>query len=557
MNKNLKLNGKVNNLVWQDTKEKVDQEDFSYRYDPETGEIKDDGEQQENDAMADKNPEIAWINNTEFAVRFFIFKIIDKRIEFTGKLYLNAILKALQKMGYHKKLNTNNTFYYIKEQDNIIQEVDIAFMMDDFYSEYFKDLNESLSFAIGDEYATLSSEAQELTYLKQSTQIFNKNFLGHIDIHDKPILRDTRDTTYFCFKNKIVTVTKDGIKAMDYKELKDSCVWKDHMLDFEFEHDEGYMDSHFAKFIQNVSNNETKRKDAFYSAIGYLLNNHNSPSRTQAIICYDEVPSPTGDPNGGTGKGVFCKAIKQLRNTFKLDGKNIRRDDKFKFQGLTDRTQVFWIDDIAHNFPFEMLHSAITDGFTAEKKYQHQFYIPPEKSPKIILCSNMILTQGGTTNIRRQFILEFSDFYSSKIINGSEEPIKDIHHGLFFDNESWGQTEWNRFFSFMIWCAHYYLSKGLKPYTRAGMERSRLIQTTSKTFTEWVSQRDIEPKEEYERNALYKEYCKFSGEDPELFKQRTFTDWMLIFAKTKGWETKTRSSNGKRYNWFEKAKKAS
>ncbi len=314
---------------------------------------------------------------------------------------------------------------------------------------------------------------------------------------------------------------------------------------------EQYDQCHYAQFIQNVAGEKQAKINAFKSGIGYLLNNYNSPSRSQAVVCYDEEPSLVGEPNGGTGKGVFCKAIKQLRDTYKLDGKNIRRDDKFKFQGITERTQLFWIDDAADNFPFEMLHSAITDGFTVEKKYQHQFYIPAEKSPKVVLCSNTILSSMGKTNIRRQFILEFSDFYSRHIVTGAEEPIKEIHGGIFFDDDSWDQTEWDQFFSLMIDCAVYYHQEGLQPYTQLGQESSRLIQMTSGAFYEWVGQRDLKVNEEYENSELYDEYCEFAEINKDFFKQRTFTGWIKIFAETKGWEVKVRPSNGRRYTRFE------
>ena len=197
-----------------------------------------------------------------------------------------------------------------------------------------------------------------------------------------------------------------------------------------------------------------------------------------------------------------------------------------------------------------MLHSCITDGFTVEKKYQHQFYIPAENSPKIVLCSNMILTAGGTTNIRRQFILEFGDYYSQHIITGAEEPIKEIHGGLFFDKEDWDEAEWNKFFNFMITCSNFYHANGLRPYTRNGQERGRLIQSTSREFVSWVNQRNLQAGEEYDNNTLYEEYCEFADENRALFPQRRFTSWIGIYAGLRDWDVVSRASNGRRYSRF-------
>ncbi len=444
------------------------------------------------------------LDEKHFAVKFYIFENCDQKgITFTGKLYFPAILDALRELGYYKKQREKGEFFFVRERDNIIKEVEPSFTKDEFYTAHLKNLEQPLFFVVDDLPITLSIEAQQQAYLKQANQVFNKKFLEHLDTHEKPILEDDQYNSYFFFKNRISITNRSELKTMEYSELDNACVWEDHMIDHEFNYDQDFQDAHYPTFIRNVARGETSRLDAFHSAIGYMLNNYISPSRSQAIICYDEVPSDIGEPNGGTGKGVFCKAINQLRNTYKLDGKNIRSDDKFKFQGITERTQVFWIDDIAENFPFEMLHSAITDGFTVEKKYHHQFCIPAEKSPKIILCSNTILSEGGKTNIRRQFILEFSDYYSKKIITGAEEPIMEEHGGLFFDKESWDGAEWSKFFSFMIWCAWFYMQEGLKPYTQVGMERSRLIQMTSPEFNEWVAQRELKINEEYENNALF------------------------------------------------------
>ena len=491
------------------------------------------------------------IDEKHFAVKFFMFKITKEDIEFTGKLYFPAIFDSLRELGYYKRIRKDGTLLLIEENKNIIREVKPFHLKEKFYTLHLKHLEHPLIFRFGNDTRVLTVQAQQQAYLKQSNQIFNEKFLEHLDTHEIPVLRDSKTSTYFFFRNIIVIAAKDGIKTIGYGEVQDACVWKDHIIDHSFEYTDKFDDAHFPTFIRNVTRNETKRKEAFYTGIGYLLNNYISPSRSQAVICYDEVPSDKGDPNGGTGKGVFCKAIKQLRSTFKLDGKNIRRDDKFKFQGITERTQVFWLDDVHRDFPFEMLHSCITEGFTVEKKYQHQFFIPPEKSPKIVLCSNMILSEGGKTNIRRQFILEFGDYYSSKIVTGAEEPIKEEHGGLFFDKESWDQVEWNKFFSFMIWCANYYLLKGLKPCTALGQERSRLIQMTSPAFNEWIGQRDLQTGEEYEIKALYDQFCIHTDQDPAFFKQRTFTKWIKIYAEIQCCEVKVRASNGRRYIRFE------
>ncbi len=491
--------------------------------------------------------DIVKISESEFAVKFYIFAVLPTgQIICTGQLYYPAILDSLKDLGYYKRRRHEGPFIFLREQDNIISAKDPSDMKDAFFNQHLRHLKTHMIFYLGTQPHLMTVEEQQQVYLKNANQVFNQKFLEHLDTHTKPIMEDTRHASYFFFMNVVVTAGEDGVSCSSYADLQNKCVWEDHIIQRDFDLVEEYDHCHYAQFIENVAGERQGKIDAFRSGIGYLLNNHNSPSRSQAVVCYDEEPSLIGEPNGGSGKGVFCKAIKQLRDTFKLDGKNIRRDDKFKFQGITERTQLFWIDDAADNFPFEMLHSAITDGFTVEKKYQHQFYIPAEKSPKVVLCSNTILSSMGKTNIRRQFILEFSDYYSRHIVTGAEEPLMDIHGGIFFDDDSWDRAEWDRFFSFMINCAVYFHQNGLQPYTQVGRERSRLVQTTNEEFAGWVENVLGEPEGEYDTKDLYEQYKQETGDADPTVTARRFNAWIKTYGEFKGWELRSRESNGRK-----------
>lgn len=72
-----------------------------------------------------------------------------------------------------------------------------------------------------------------------------------------------------------------------------------------------------------------------------------------------------------------------------------------------------------------------------------------------MICSNTILENKGASNLRRQFTVELSDYYSKRLVNGTETPISDEHGGdLFSDN--WDFEEWNLFYSFMLDCVKHY-----------------------------------------------------------------------------------------------------
>ena len=167
----------------------------------------------------------------------------------------------------------------------------------------------------------------------------------------------------------------------------------------------------FAKFLMNVSDGSSERFSAYKSALGYLMHTYSHPSRGQAVVLYDQTITDINQPQGGTGKGVIVNAINQIRVVTKIDGKRFDPNDRFNFQTVQPFTEVVCLDDVIKTFDFSVLYSCLTDGLTVERKNQPAFLIAPDKSPKFILCSNSILDSEGTSNKRRQFILELSPFY--------------------------------------------------------------------------------------------------------------------------------------------------
>jgi hypothetical protein len=341
----------------------------------------------------------------------------------------------------------------------------------------------------------------------------------------------------------VVEVAKEGIKYSQYAELSDYCIWKNQMMEREFEYVSENKNCHFAKFISNVSNNEPDREAAFISALGYLLHNHIHPTSGQAVVANDEEITDLKNPMGGTGKGLFANAIKQMRVVVKIDGKKFNPDDRFRFQDLNEDTQLVWMDDTKPDFLFETFHSCLTDGWSIEKKFRPQFFIKPEDSPKMLICSNSVLSGGGTTNKRRMFILEFSPYYSKKIKTGIEEPIKAEHGGTFFDKDEWGPYEWNMFYSFMADCVCFYLKNGLQYYEHKSLAQNRLRQGTNEEFCDWVFAQNFQPNTEYETQKYFKDFVTaYYGENSD-FKQRGFTNWLGMFAASKKWEFKAKRSN--------------
>ncbi|MBK8364513.1 MAG: hypothetical protein IPL24_12870 [Bacteroidetes bacterium] len=158
------------------------------------------------------------------------------------------------------------------------------------------------------------------TFLRQSHLIFNSNYLEHLPTQSKRILRDNKANSYIPFLNTILQVTKTGITLISYFELKDTCIWENHIIKSDFILNNNFETCHFNIFLKNVTNHDPERYKSIISTIGYLLHNYQSPKNAQAVIFYDETITDFENPQGGTGKGLFVQGLKQIRNVT-IDGK--------------------------------------------------------------------------------------------------------------------------------------------------------------------------------------------------------------------------------------------
>ena len=485
-----------------------------------------------------------WLFDIKSKVRSGV--VIERNLIFSG-LYRDGIISFLAANGYYKRYKENQSYFFIQEEGNIISEVESA-MMKDFITDYVEQISKPLHIAYDGLEISVTPELLKETLLRQDHLIFNDNFLGHLHNHTKPILKDDRENCYIPFQNTIVHLTKQQRKLLKYEELRETCIWKNQILERNFTYVEDNTLCHYAQFLKNVSR-DFERLESFRSAIGYLIHNFSNPTKGQAVICYDEQITDLKHPQGGTGKGLFAKGIKELRSLVKVDGKKFDSRDKFCFQEVRESTQVVWVDDVKPNLSFDRFNSILTDGWNVEYKYISAIYIPPQESPKVLICSNSILESEGSTRKRRQFIIEFGNYYSRQIQIGTEEPIIK-EHGCTFFSDDWNEAEWNMFYSFMLDCVSFYLNKGLVPYMHKNILENRIRQTLGEDFYEWAKEKDFKPDQKYETKKLFEEYIAIYDPDPETFKQRSFTNMLKQYASMMGWNVKCSASHGTSYIMF-------
>lgn len=158
-----------------------------------------------------------------------------------------------------------------------------------------------------------------------------------------------------------------------------------------------------------VSGHDMVKYKTLQSVVGYLLHGYKNKANNRAIILNDAVISE--NPNGGSGKGLFCTGIGHMKKLDSLNGKDV--DFKSQFQNQTVRMdcQVLVFEDVKRNFNFENLFSVITEGITIEYKNQPAVKLSVEKSPKIVITTNHTIGGVGGSHERRKFEVEFCAFF--------------------------------------------------------------------------------------------------------------------------------------------------
>jgi hypothetical protein len=492
-----------------------------------------------------------YLDKDKFAVDMFLFKKSEKIGYTLHGLYRTGIADFLSSQGYYKRYINSNSSLLIHADGIVIKEVSVE-NIKDVLSNHIEHL-ESLSFIYGSESFNIPSESLRNVYLNQSHTVMNDNWLQHLNAHEVPFLKDTETSSYYAFRNGLVEVTSDTISIPEpYNLLKDKCIWESQIIkrDFAIIPDESeYSKAQFSKFAYNVCDHEEKRINSLTSSIGYLMHGFSIPSRTKAVILNDEEVTGRDEPQGRTGKGIVAQAIKQLKPTVKIDGKEFITGDKFHFQRIEPSTQIAWLDDPKPDFEFSVIFSAITDGLTVERKFLPQIYFEPSESPKWLISSNTILNNAGSSNKGRQYVVEFSNHYSKKILTGNEEPIVEEHKGLFF-SDNWSNEEWNKFYNWMLNAVAYYLRNGLVDQPLINTSKNRLLQTTEPEFVAWVDDQSFITEKLYPTKEMFADYISTYYGDSTKFPQKRFSKWIKQYASSVNWKYDSTRSNGTDYFIF-------
>ena len=442
------------------------------------------------------------------------------------KLSRPRLKRLLEDAGFCK-LRIERKYIFARVSENIVHEITTAEVKEYVVFNYLNEMPVS-------EFGATNRDAVMDLIMKNGSQVFADSFFEFLITRPIKFCEDTKDSSFFFFKNGFVEVTKETKYLHPYENLK-GCIWEDEIIDREYK--ETRIRSEFEDFLYNAIGKDTERMRAVRSAVGYMLHRKKKPGEEKAILLIDEIISD--EASGRSGKGLTIRGIGKLRKTVILDGRTFSPGKNFAFQRVGVDCNIVAFDDLDKNFPFEKLFSVISDGMTIERKNKDEMYLPYEKSPKLICSTNYVMKGIDDSALDRQFVIEYTNHY-----NKNNRPIHEFGHSFF---EGWKKEQWNQFDTFMLECVQLYLEKGLIPYPLKNMEEKQLINETSEDFAEFS--KELQSDCRYGKNDLYKKYLE---ENPDWAKlsQRRFTGWLKKYGKNKGLKVEEWKSGSERYIEF-------
>ena len=366
--------------------------------------------------------------------------------------------------------DNSNIYRFVREVDGVIEESSTE-QVKKFVKNYVLSLPDTFDGGI------TPDELLEVVY-KGSDSYFSNGFIEFIERKNFDFLKDDKDTCYLPFQNGVIVIQKGkDIYIKTYGEIG-KHVWRDQIRKFDITIDQDFDVElcEYARFIRAICGGDDDRFLYAMTLIGYMLHSWKDPARPFAPILAEETDDEA--KGGGTGKGIFIKALDYLIPTVRIDGKNFKIDKNFAFQRVTLGTRLVVIEDCPKNVDFEKYYPTITEGITIEKKNKDELFLPYADSPKIAFTTNYSIAATAEHAKRRQRVFEFAPHYSSTFT-----PQDEFGHKLFDD---WDNDEWNRFYNMLFCCIGMYLDVGIKEVKSSEkMKRKTVKVQFGEEFLEW------------------------------------------------------------------------
>lgn len=361
-------------------------------------------------------------------------------------------------------------------------------------------------------------------FCSKSTYLFSENHLNMIDSIYLKMLQDIEDTSFIPYRNGVVKIKRDSTELLSYIDV-DGYIWENQIIDRDFNL---VVDFHndFRDLVHKVSNNDQKRIASLESTLGYLVHSFKDKTNQKAIIFNDQEIDE--NPNGGSGKSLMLTAVGYLRKTVKIDGKSFNPSkSEFLYQRVNLDTQILAFDDVKKNFDFEQLFMIVSEGITVNRKNKDEVFIPFNRSPKIVITTNYVISGAGGSHDRRRHEIEFYQYF-----NANNSPLKEYGKLLF---DQWSKDDWSRFDNYMIKNLQLFLRNGLTKTISINADSKRFIQATSQDFFDFSQDNQFTTELSYYNNELFNQFQNEYNGYKDMNPQR-FARWIGEYGKFKGWD---------------------
>ncbi len=424
----------------------------------------------------------------------------------TIKIQLHKFTQFISNHLNIYRYRIDNTFRYVKIENGLIEEVKITDIKDAIY-----DYIMSLSYVFD---SIMRDDLLEIVQQRSNT-LFSDGQMEFVEYTNVKILKSDKHYAYFPFLNSIVRVSAtNGIELLEYShdDIKNYVVWKSSVIKHEIKLNDNFIDHPFYKFLWKINADNTDRADYCMNIIGYLLHDYKDEMKPYCIIFGEE--SSSHKVGGGTGKGLLTKAVSKLCKTVTIDGKGFDPNKTFAFQRITIDTKIILLQDTEKNLPFESLFSKITDGLTVEKKNKDELFIDYENSPKFLITTNYNIDNESQASNRRQFLLEFSNFFNDK-----NTPVDYLGEHLFI---GWNADKWNVFYTFMLTAVQFYLGNDLRKMAESETSiQKRISDKFTPEFYDWFIERKVDDWTKI--SSLYGEFLTQSEFSEKDYSKQRFS----------------------------------
>lgn len=430
--------------------------------------------------------------------------------------------RFLQNRGYGRIRTKAGTFQFAHIDNRVVQNVD-QYDIKDYVTWFTKELKRE--------------DVLNMIY-KGGPQYLGQEKLSNLEYLNPIIERSTQTTQCLYFKDKIWEISAEGIKELQYSNLK-SFVWEDKLIsadvsimdplvqvhqitegdlaklgkeyqnipagEFSIDITKEGRKTDFLQFLVNTSSFRYSDEDDTdplirdietnrhilnkLTAIGYLLHEYKNVSEAKAVIGMDGKISEVGASEGRTGKSLLGYALEQVIPVEYIGAKNKKiTEDQFLFSEVTEKTAVIFLDDVRANVDFEFFFPIITGKLKVNVKGGLRFTLDVDETPKLYMTTNHAINGEDGSFRDRQAYVVFSDHYSDK-----HKPVDDFGHNFFTE---WGHDQWNRFYNLMATCLHLYFRSIAEGWAGKGMgiveppmenvELRRLRQMIGEDFLTWA-----------------------------------------------------------------------